>query len=358
MADDDSPASRRRARAISHAIDQELKREAQEQRADKSSRILLLGSGDSGKTTVLKQMKILHGGGFTNDDRIKFRDIIARNILDSMRALIEASQTLSIKLTPGCEAHVRVVRDYVPVPSTDSSFALSPQVVEAIKALWVDPAIQECFRKSNQFFIQDTAAHFLNSVDKFVKPGYTPDDQDILYSRQRTSEISEHKFVIEKKIMRVYDVGGQRSDRVTWAPYFESQLDAILFIASLAAYDQMLVEDMAVSRMLDALVLFESIVNHRLLKKISIILFLNKTDLFVQKLNWSPVKRFFPDYTGQNDLKSAGTYFATKFQSQAKDTDRRIYTHFTTASDSKHMNVIIRAVKDTIVRANIAASGL
>ncbi|KAJ3015907.1 hypothetical protein HKX48_004320 [Thoreauomyces humboldtii] len=183
--------------------------------------------------------------------------------------------------------------------------------------------------------------------------------QAVLHARHRTTAISETKFSIGKRVYRVYDVGGQVSDRVFWAPYFEADVSAILFTASLAAYDQMLVEDPATSRMLDALVLFESVANHPLLRNISIILFLNKTDLFAEKLKRSPVKRFFPDYNGDNSLKSASGYFKGKFGAQLHDQNaKRIYVHFTTGTDTKHMKVIIHAVNDTIMRANIAASGL
>ncbi|KAJ3155593.1 guanine nucleotide-binding protein subunit alpha [Geranomyces variabilis] len=358
MADEDSPATRRRARAHSNEIDAQIKKDAAAKRDDKSSKILLLGSGDSGKTTVLKQMKILHGAGFSAAERAGYKRIIAQNILESMKALVEALEPLDLELSnPELKPIAKKVLKYE-FPQSESAPPLSDEIVQAIKALWQDVGIQEALRNANQFFIQDTAEHFLMDVDKFVAPKYVPDDQDVLYARQRTTEISQHVFTIDKRTIKVFDVGGQLSERVFWAPYFEAELDAILFIASLAAYDQRLVEDAAVSRMLDALLLFESVANHPLLRNVGMILFLNKTDLFMQKLQWSPINRFFPDYKGGNDLKSAGTFFAHKFQAQNKVPDRRIYTHFTTGTDSKHMNVILRAVKDTVVRANLAASGL
>ena len=128
---------------------------------------------------------------------------------------------------------------------------------------------------------------------------------DILRTRYRTTEITETRFTIDKLVYRMFDVGGQRSDRLFWAPYFEGDVNAILFIVSLASFDQMLVEDVTVNRMLDALVLFESIANNPLLRKVSIILFLNKADLFEKKLRISSVKRYFPDYDGEICLPSS-----------------------------------------------------
>ncbi|KAJ3055461.1 guanine nucleotide-binding protein subunit alpha [Rhizophlyctis rosea] len=186
---------------------------------------------------------------------------------------------------------------------------------------------------------------FLRDVTRFADPSFVPSNEDILRTRYRTTEITETRFTIDKLVYRMFDVGGQRSDRLFWAPYFEGDVNAILFIVSLASFDQMLVEDATVNRMLDALVLFESIANNPLLRKVSIILFLNKADLFERKLRISSVKRYFPDYDGANDVKTAGRYFKKKFQSQSKESDKKIYTHFTTGTDTSNMKVVISAVR-------------
>jgi signal recognition particle receptor subunit beta len=110
--------------------------------------------------------------------------------------------------------------------------------------------------------------------------------------------ISENVFIIENKKVLVYDVGGQRKYRLQWAPYFETNIDAIIFVVSLSSYDQTLTEDESMNRMLDATQLFGGIINHRLLKNQSIILFLNKKDIFVKKVLVSPVEKYFPDFLG------------------------------------------------------------
>ena len=46
-----------------------------------SIKILLLGAGESGKSTVLKQMRILHGGGYSVSDKQDFRPVVYHNIL-------------------------------------------------------------------------------------------------------------------------------------------------------------------------------------------------------------------------------------------------------------------------------------
>jgi ABC-type lipoprotein export system ATPase subunit len=52
-------------------------------------RLLILGTSDSGKSTLLKQLKILHGGGFSDDEKERYRQAIASNIASATYALIQ-----------------------------------------------------------------------------------------------------------------------------------------------------------------------------------------------------------------------------------------------------------------------------
>ncbi len=82
---------------------------------------------------------------------------------------------------------------------------------------------------------------------------------------------------------RVFDVGGQRSERKKWIHCFED-VTAIIFIVALSEYDQVLVEDETTNRMHESLRLFDSICNNKWFVNTSIILFLNKKDLFEEKI--------------------------------------------------------------------------
>lgn len=95
----------------------------------------------------------------------------------------------------------------------------------------------------------------------------------------------------------MFDVGGQRSERKKWIHCFEN-VTAVVFLAAISEYDQVLVEDEAANRMQEALTIFDSICNSKWFLQTSIILFLNKIDLFKKKLPASPLNQYFPEYTG------------------------------------------------------------
>lgn len=64
---------------------------------------------------------------------------------------------------------------------------------------------------------------------------------------------------------------------------------------------------------MESLVLFDSVVNSRWFMRTSIILFLNKVDLFRAKLARSPLNNYFPDYSGGNDINRASKYLLWRF---------------------------------------------
>jgi hypothetical protein len=77
---------------------------------------------------------------------------------------------------------------------------------------------------------------------------YVPTEQDILRSRVKTTGITEMSFPVKDTIYKVFDVGGQRSERRKWIHCFEN-LNAVLFMVSLSEYDQVLREDETVVRL-------------------------------------------------------------------------------------------------------------
>ena len=104
----------------------------------------------------------------------------------------------------------------------------------------------------------------------------------------------------------------------------------------------------------EALMLFDSICNSQWFVNTSVILFLNKLDLFRQKLPISPVSDHFPDYKGANDdVTQASNYFKKRFESLNRSPEKTVYTHFTYATDTNHIRHIMNSVNDIILTHNL-----
>ena len=82
---------------------------------------------------------------------------------------------------------------------------------------------------------------------------------------------------------QIFDVGGSRSSRASWAPFFDD-IDAIIFLAPLSVFDEKLIEDSRVNRLQDSYELWKQVASNTVLENTQIILFLNKYDLLAKKL--------------------------------------------------------------------------
>lgn len=115
----------------------------------------MLGAGESGKSTILKQMKLIHDDGYNKDDRDSFKEVIFSNCAQSMRAILEAMQYMEIGFqTPGMEPYTKVIFSQ---PTQIDAPMMPPELTEAIEKLWQDPGVQECFSRSSEFQLNDSA---------------------------------------------------------------------------------------------------------------------------------------------------------------------------------------------------------
>lgn len=109
------------------------------------------------------------------------------------------------------------------------------------------------------------------------------------------------------------------------------------------------------NQMNEALMLWESIANSHWFARSALILFLNKMDLFKEKLPKSPITNHgFTDYHGpKDDYKAASKYFLDKFKALNRNTEKEIYGHFTNATDTNLLKITMASVQDMIIQRNL-----
>jgi len=340
-------------KARNDEIESQLKKDRMN--AKNEIKMLLLGAGESGKSTVLKQMKLIHHGGYNNQERESYKEIIFSNTLQSMRAILEAMPALDIMLQPPNEQRRAIVMS---LPGQMENDSLPHEVADALFSLWQDPGVREAVRRSREFQLNDSATYYFNSLERMSSPTYLPTDQDILRSRVKTTGITETNFRVGELTYKLFDVGGQRSERKKWIHCFEN-VTALVFLVSLSEYDQMLYEDESVNRMQEALTLFDSICNSRWFVKTSIILFLNKIDLFAEKLPHSPMGDYFPDYQGGDNYDAACDYLLHRFVSLNQSAaSKQIYAHYTCATDTQQIKFVLSAIQDILLQIHLRECGL
>jgi guanine nucleotide-binding protein G(i) subunit alpha len=115
-----------------------------------------VGSGESGKSTIVKQMKIIHQNGYTQDELMLYRHTIYKNVIDCAKALIGAMRQFEIEVEnkenrENCEYIIEYAVD------PDPQQVLETKVGEAITAVWNDPCIPKVFEHSSEFYLMDSA---------------------------------------------------------------------------------------------------------------------------------------------------------------------------------------------------------
>ncbi|KAL7647477.1 UNVERIFIED_CONTAM: hypothetical protein RMT77_001073 [Armadillidium vulgare] len=378
---------------INQEIERQLRRDKRDARRE--LKLLLLGTGESGKSTFIKQMRIIHGAGYTDEDKRGFIKLVYQNIFMAMQSLIRGMEMLQISYG-GSKSQVKEYADLVKSVDYESVTTFEEPYVTAIKSLWEDAGIQNCYDRRREFQLTDSAKYYLSDIDRIAakdylptqqdilrvrvpttgiieypfdleeikfsylddldritSSSYLPTDQDILRARAPTTGILEYPFDLDSIIFRMVDVGGQRSERRKWIHCFEN-VTSIIFLVALSEYDQILFESDNENRMEESKALFKTIITYPWFHNSSVILFLNKKDLLEEKIMTSHLVDYFPQYDGlQKDAIAAREFILRMFVDLNPDPEKIIYSHFTCATDTENIRFVFAAVKDTILQLNL-----
>lgn len=321
-------------------------------------KLLLLGAGESGKSTIFKQMRVLHGAPLSEEEKDQITPVVYSNTICSIKLLVQAT------IDMGYENEVdEENKDKLSLMSdVHDESPITPEIGSIIKALWADPGIKQAWKRRAEFQIVESVKYYFNEIDRIMLDNYVANQQDMLLARVRTSGIVTEKYVIDNKPFEMYDVGGQRNERKKWIHCFED-VTAVIFVAALSEYDQVLFEDSSTNRMTEAVKLFQEICNNQFFASSSMILFLNKRDLFEEKINHVHIgdQVAFKEFTtplGSSDYYTKGVeYFLNMFLAQNQNSDREVYHHCTCATDTGNVGAVFDACKDIILTGNMSAAG-
>lgn len=140
-------------------------------------KLLLLGAGGSGKSTFFKQLQTIHGHGFTDKDRISFKNHVYHQIIEQMKRIISRAEEFSEDYPDefgdckiGNDAlesaeYFELLRDDAPV---------TEDIAAKIDILWHDEGIQNTFKKRAKFGVTDSTGYFFNEINRISSPNYIP----------------------------------------------------------------------------------------------------------------------------------------------------------------------------------------
>ncbi|KAJ6252998.1 guanine nucleotide-binding protein g(o) subunit alpha [Anaeramoeba flamelloides] len=297
-------------------IEQEILNDKAEN--DKKINFLLIGAGDSGKSTIARQIKIIHNNGFSKKEQEKFQNIINETIIQNMQSLIA---NLSYFKQGTLTGDSKVYADEI--LALKSNILLDQQLGKKIKTLWENPLIKNVYENRSLFHIPDTIDYYFEKIESMCKPNYLPTEEDILNCRVRSTGITTTKFTLNDHLISIIDVGGQRCERKKWISCFED-VAAVLFVSSMSEYNQKLFEDEDMNRM-------------------------HEMDLFKEKIQKFDLNVCFPEYKGGLDFDNASKMIKKKFLERVVDKEKTFFVHYICATDTTNIQHVFDSLKDIII---------
>jgi len=324
----------------------------------KTIKILLLGTGDCGKSTFAKQLSIISSG--VNPATIKsYIPILRDNCLSGAQDVIQQIRNWEIKLAPELTD---------PMDAIEKADILTEEIAEHILFMANHPSIQEILTtKGDEMVLQGGVygvKYYFQNAKRYASE-FLPESKDILMSRRKTTGVIETTFEVEGNTFSVVDVGGQRSERKKWLNCFSS-ITAVIFLTAINEYDMKLEEDDNTNRLIESLKLWKALTGTDFFKPIPFMLFLNKSDLFREKLERVPLKTVFPEYEkfcareeaqGKDSFTQGTIFFEKQFKSQYGGL-AGFRVHVTCAIDTESCKNVWKTVREFILQKAAEALGV
>ena len=315
----------------------------------KEYKLLLLGTSEAGMTTFIRQMRIIHGQGYTAKDRAEFKVYVYKNVFETIEIMVEAMKELKIAYQSPTN---QTKGEELALLAKTEVLTVGTECRDKIIAFWEDEGVQTCFGCRRELQIFDSAKHFFDNLHRILAADYVPTLQDVLRVHVvPTTGIREYTFLMRTDVVfRMIDVTGQRSEMRKWIHCFEG-VKLVMFLVAISEYDQVLQNQ---NRLQESLSLFETIITYPWFVKSSITLIFNETDLFQEKIMTSDIVKYFPAYSGPvRDPEAGKSFIASLFLSVNDDPERRIFHHFTCATDTENLRRIFEDVKTHVLEENL-----
>jgi len=365
----------------------------------RENKLLLLGTGSAGKSTLFKGLRLVNHNQFEPSEKVDTRRTIRSNIVASIMTLLQKSQMLYEKdpeRFAGCKVNitdskviqsVQVLITFAEESFSDDENMPSARLVSlagAVTSLWGLDSLRLTYEHRQYYSFLDNMEYYFAKVNEIMKVDYIPNDEDVLKARIRTTGLIEMVYEKDDNIFKICDVGGQRSERKKWIHSFE-QVSGIIFVMALNHYACVLFEDERRNAMHESMELFDDICNSKWFRKAEIMLFLNKDDLFRETLGgghslslcfskdkgwtgteWDPsmdyVSKPNVPYTNDPDFgpcyQAALQFILDRYLEINEDKEKTIFSHVTCATDSDSIEKVFWDVQNIVIKANLRKGGL
>eukprot|EP01083_Nonionella_stella_P207433 753568_1 len=188
-------------------LDKRMKEE--QQKEERTSKILFLGSGGGGKSTMFKQLGYIY-----NDSNTKFDPLLKTKIYTQIIEQMQTAIELCLNSKQTNNNNTKFTDSIITIQQHQQLTNLPINVANAIQYIWKNSEILQSLMKNMSFtqkVFEETTIYFWNELDRIKQPNYSPNRTDFLNLREKTTGISQRYFDINNRLFHIFDVGGQVS---------------------------------------------------------------------------------------------------------------------------------------------------
>eukprot|EP00942_MAST-04A_sp_MAST-4A-sp1_P012277 g12277.t1 len=337
-----------RARARSLKIDAEMLKEFKESCV--GIKVLVLGTANTGKSTIIKQLRILYGEPYTRKELETYKRLVHSNALSFMTQLYE----LAIEEGDGILSEKDENGVYCLSPAAE----IDEETAQLLSRLWIDPGIQQAYLDRAKRQIPESAEYFITKAHEFAHEDYLPTVEDILQIRIPTKKLVTKKIDIDGTDFTFFDLSAQENKRKKWLYKFKD-VQVILFVAGLGDFDVISSQDPTRNKLELSIELFKEAIETDEFKDKTVILLLNKMDVLKEKIRQSidpahvhdPLgKKPWVNYKSDKDHSylKAQKYFLERFKT-CHTRSKQPIVHCTCGLESKSIDEVFRGLEGAII---------
>ena len=351
-------------------------------------KVILLGIGACGKSTLFKQLKEIYKDGLDESEYLEAKFVVRSNCINSILVLLKKSQILyemdedkhsdcfiDLDQDPSIIKHIQLLLEYatpnaVKIGVNKLTEESAKILCGSISYLWSLPQVKNTWYKHQHFSFIENMDYMFQRVPEMFKLDYEPTMEDTLKCRIRTTGLMEEKFIINNVQYNIFDTGGERNERKKWIALFEG-VTAVIYVAALNHYCRVLFEDECKNAMQESLELFGEICNQKWFRRSEMILLLSKDDLFQQRLREGKSlsiafgdKWDGPDYQRKYDEKEDKTYFdkcheaalefiRKQYDRMNQNPNKKIFVHVVTSTDKENIERVFWDVQNIIISSTL-----
>ncbi|CAJ0962083.1 unnamed protein product, partial [Mesorhabditis belari] len=309
-------------------------------------RLLLLGAVESGKTTILEQIRIMFKQHFTEAELFHRKAFIYNTILRNVRTLVSRTRQMGLLYV---NTQNESGADLILAQDETQYGHFTPEVEKAIISIWADKTTQHVYSKRSEINLNDSTKYFLDNLEKINKMDFRPTSNDLIMSYVPTVGIQNIIFSTNHRSFQLFDMGGQRIDRRKWATMYDG-IDAIFFCLAISEYNQLMDEDGITNRLSDSMSLLEKIAQEPKFQTTPIFLFLNEVDVFREKLTVFPLSNHLPEYEGKSVEEALD--FIEELATSRMEGHQKNYVYRTIAIETQSMSKILGEIFQIILKNN------